>query len=146
MHTSLDRARMTAGFAPTSNIACRAEIWRAVPFDGRYPAAAGEDRDWCVRLAERGVAVHVEPGARVHHDQDLTLRTFWRQQVRYGRGAYLFHRRRGPGRDLQPATFYTDLVRAGFARGAPVGALVLLAQVATACGMVAEAVSIRRRS
>jgi glycosyltransferase involved in cell wall biosynthesis len=145
MDESRDDARGTTGFAPTSNVACRAEVWRAVPFDDRYPSAAGEDRDWCARLSERGVAVHVEPAARVWHDQDLTLRGFWRQQVRYGRGALRFHRRPGTGRGLQPARFYTGLVRAGFAHGAAVGVVVLLAQVATAFGIVAEAVGTRRR-
>jgi glycosyltransferase involved in cell wall biosynthesis len=145
MHESRDHVHGTAGFAPTSNVACLAEVWQAVPFDDRYPAAAGEDRDWCDRLASHGVALHVEPAARVAHAQDLTLTTFWRQQVRYGRGALRFHRRGGSGRGLQPARFYTRLVRAGFAHGGAVGALVVLAQVATACGFVAEAVRARRR-
>jgi glycosyltransferase involved in cell wall biosynthesis len=145
MDESRDDARGTTGFAPTSNVACRAEVWRAVPFDDRYPSAAGEDRDWCARLSEHGVAVRVEPGARVWHDQDLTLRTFWRQQVRYGRGALRFHHRTGTGRGLQPVRFYTGLIRAGFAHGAVVGLLVLLAQVATAWGVIAEAVSTRRQ-
>ena len=47
MDESCDDARGTAGFAPTSNVACLAEVWRAVPFDDRFPSAAGEDRDWC---------------------------------------------------------------------------------------------------
>jgi glycosyltransferase involved in cell wall biosynthesis len=145
MEESCDVAHGTAGFAPTSNVACLAEVWRAVPFDDRYPSAAGEDRDWCARLADHGIAVHIEPAARVWHDQDLTLKTFWRQQVRYGRGALRFHQRNGAGRGLQPARFYTELVRAGFAHGAVVGALVVLAQAATAWGIATEAVRSRRR-
>jgi hypothetical protein len=144
MDESCDDDRGTAGFAPTSNVACLAEVWRAVPFDDRYASPAGEDRDWCARLADHGVAVQIEPAARVWHEQDLTLRTFWRQQVRYGRGALRFHRRNGAG-GLQPARFYIGLVRAGFAHGAVVGALVVLAKVATAWGIATEAVRSRRR-
>ncbi len=33
-------------FAPTNNIASRREVLLAVPFDDRYRAAAGEDREW----------------------------------------------------------------------------------------------------
>jgi glycosyltransferase involved in cell wall biosynthesis len=145
MDESRDDSRGTTAFAPTSNVACRAEVWRAVPFDDHYPGAAGEDRDWCARLASHGLVLRVEPDARVWHDQDLTLSTFWRQQVRYGRGALRFHRRSGSGRGLQPARFYARLVRAGFAHGAAVGSLVLLAQVATGWGILVEAVTVRRR-
>jgi hypothetical protein len=42
--------------------------------------------------------------------------------------------------------FYRELVRVGFAHGARVGALVLLAQVATAVGFVREAGAARRAS
>ena len=41
------------GFAPTSNIACRRAVHRAVPFDEMFPTAAGEDRAWCDRLRGR---------------------------------------------------------------------------------------------
>jgi glycosyltransferase involved in cell wall biosynthesis len=146
MEESRDDVCGTVGFAPTSNVGCLTEVWRAVPFDDRYPSAAGEDRDWCARLAAQGVALHVEPAARVGHAQDLTLTAFWRQQARYGRGAFRFHGNGGSERGLQPVGFYTRLVRAGFAHGAGVGALVVLAQVATAWGFVAEAVTARRRS
>lgn len=123
-------------FAPTSNLACRAEVHRAVPFDERYPSAAGEDRDWCARLRGRGGALVFVPDALVHHHQELSLVGFWRQQVRYGRGGWRFHR---SGRGLEPPGFYTSLLRAGFAAGARTGLLVCAAQVATGVGMALEA-------
>jgi GT2 family glycosyltransferase len=131
------------GFAPTSNLACRADLLRGVPFDERYPRAAGEDRDWCVRLAAAGDTLVFEPAARVWHHQDLTAKRFWRQQTRYGRGAYRFHQQH-PRRGRLPARFYTGLVGAGFRSGWRVGLLVLVAQVATAVGLVAEALADRR--
>jgi cellulose synthase/poly-beta-1,6-N-acetylglucosamine synthase-like glycosyltransferase len=124
------------GFAPTSNLACRREVHAELPFDERYPLAAGEDRDWCARLADSGRCLLFEPDAVVWHHQDLDLRGYWRQQQRYGRGAARFHRRHG-GR-FQQAAFYTGLLRAGFAEGIRAGALVALAQVATASGVLAE--------
>src|SRR5689334_16652123 len=50
-------------FAPTSNLACRAEVCAAVPFDESYPLAAGEDRDWCARLVASGRTLAFVPEA-----------------------------------------------------------------------------------
>ncbi|HEU5151733.1 MAG TPA: glycosyltransferase [Iamia sp.] len=139
--STLDRRAGTVGFGPTSNVAVRADVHARVPFDEDYPLAAGEDRDWCARLAAAGVALAWEPDAGVDHHQDLTLRTFWRQQSRYGRGAHRFH----GGRGRQPARFYADLLRSGFATGPRAGVLVIVAQVATAWGLAAEAAASRNR-
>jgi glycosyltransferase involved in cell wall biosynthesis len=142
---SFDPAAGTVGFAPTSNVACRAEVLRDEPFDETYPLAAGEDREWCERLARRGVRIARADGARVWHHQRLTVRTFWRQQVRYGMGAHRFHT--GPEGQCRPAPsrFYADLVRTGFGHGVQVGVLVLVAQLATAVGVLRGVVAARRR-
>ncbi len=132
-----DTGRMR--FAPTSNLACATAVLRAVPFDERYPLAAGEDRDWCARLLAAGYPLLFEPEALVRHHQELTPAGFWRQQVRYGRGGYRF---RADHRTLlrpEPAGFYAGLLRRGFAEGPRAGLLVGLAQVATAVGMAREA-------
>ena len=143
---SFDPATGSVGFAPTSNVACRIELHRVEPFDERFPLAAGEDREWCERLAGRGVTIVRDHGARVWHHQRLTARTFWRQQVRYGTGAHRFHAGRAGGRGLAPPGFYVGLVRIAFGHGARVGMLVLVAQVATAVGVVRGVVGSRRRA
>lgn len=133
----LDPRTGRLAFAPTCNLACRADVLRALPFDERYPLAAGEDRDWCARLLACGHALVHAPAAVVDHHQDLTPASFWRQQVRYGRGARRFHRTGGPG--LAPVRFYARLLRRGFAAGPAAGALVCAAQAATAVGFALEA-------
>jgi glycosyltransferase involved in cell wall biosynthesis len=138
VESSFDATGRYVGFAPTSNLACRAELHRTLPFDEEYPLAAAEDRDWCRRLAERRVAIAYEPAAWVEHHPELSLRAFWRQQVRYGRGARRLRAGHAAGRRLQPITFYLELFRKGFAGGALVGALVVLAQFATAVGVARE--------
>ena len=142
---SYDARAGTVTFAPTSNLACTVDVHRTLPFDEDYPLAAGEDRDWCDRLADLGIAIAYEPAAWVDHAPDLSLRTFWRQQARYGRGAYRYHRGRAAGPGLVPRRFHVDLVRTAWARGARVGALVALAQVATATGAAREMVQVRSR-
>ncbi len=130
-------------FAPTSNVACRSALHRQVRFDETFPLAAGEDRDWCTRLEDLGATITYVDDAWVDHHQDLSLRRFWRQQARYGRGAHRWQRDRPRGERLQPVRFYVDLLRGGWAGGPVAAALVVLAQVATAVGMAAEAGSSR---
>jgi glycosyltransferase involved in cell wall biosynthesis len=140
--SSRDRDGSHVAFAPTSNLACRGEIAAAVPFDERYPLAAGEDRDWCRQVAKRGIAIAYEPGAVVAHHASSSVRSFWRQQVRYGRGARRFHG--GSRSELSPPSFYVALVRRGFTDSVATGLLVLVAQVAAVVGYAQDALVERR--
>jgi glycosyltransferase involved in cell wall biosynthesis len=141
---SLDTTSGRMAFAPTSNLGCTAALHASLRFDESFPLAAGEDRDWCDRLTASGGVLVYEPAAWVGHHQQLGWRGFWRQQARYGRGAYQHHRRAAPGDRLQAPRFYAGLLRAGFAEGVAAGALVVVAQVATAAGLTAEALAHRR--
>jgi glycosyltransferase involved in cell wall biosynthesis len=144
VEASLD-ATSHVGFAPTSNLACLATLQRELPFDERYPLAAGEDRDWCTRLVALGHRLAYVPSATIAHHPSLSLGGFWKQQSRYGRGAQRWHNGAGARDGFGSAGFYTSLVRKGFAGGVEEGALVLLAQVATASGYAREAVGSRAR-
>jgi glycosyltransferase involved in cell wall biosynthesis len=131
-------------FAPSNNLACRAESLAVVPFDERYPTAAGEDREWCARFLRTGRSLRYEPSAVVIHHQELDLRSFLRQQIRYGRGAFMFRRLGGDARALERPAFYAALMRNGFAEGFLAGSLVCFAQLATAAGFTAEWLKTRR--
>ena len=124
-------------FAPSNNLGCRAELLAAIPFDETFPVAAGEDRDWCARLRAAGQVLVREHAAVVIHRQQLDLKDFWNQQVRYGRGAFRF-RRSSSVRSLESPLFYARLVRRGFRGGVRTGLLVVLAQLGTAVGFIAE--------
>jgi hypothetical protein len=132
-------------FAPSNNLACRAEILAEVPFDERYPVAAGEDRDWCRRLLAGGYVLRGEPAAVLVHRPEPTLRAFLRQQVRYGRGAFWFRRRGPERRPLESPNFYLTLVRSSFRQGFRTGLLVSVAQAATAVGFFLAWAGERRR-
>jgi glycosyltransferase involved in cell wall biosynthesis len=121
-------------FAPSNNLACQKRVFEAIQFDESYPIAAGEDREWCARLNAAGYVLRLEEYARVVHHQDLTAGTFLRQQFRYGEGAYRFRRGSDERRPLEPRSFYTALLRRGFAKSVSVGFLVTVAQLATAAG------------
>lgn len=127
-----DQGKLT--FAPSNNLACTRTVFESVPFDESYPTAAGEDREWCASLTAAGYVLRLEPSAHVVHHQGLTLGRFLRQQFRYGQGAYRFRRRSGERRPLEPRSFYTALLRRGFAESFKVGLLVSAAQLTTAAG------------
>jgi GT2 family glycosyltransferase len=130
-------------YGAANNLGCRTEALRRVPFDPAFRFAGG-DRDWCARAADAGLELVYEPRACVVHRQRLTLALFWRQQLAYGRGAYLFRRRRGAPVRLEGAGFYTGLVRRAVADGPGVGGLVVVGQAATAAGFLLEALGAGR--
>lgn len=123
------------GFAPTCNLACATELARALPFDESFPLAAGEDRDWCARLAQAGTRLRYVPAATVVHRPQVGLRGLLRQQRRYGRGAVRF---RQAGGGLAGAAYYARLARECARAGAGVAGLVVLAQAAVAAGAAGE--------
>ena len=69
----------------TNNLGCRRSLLLEVPFDERFRSAAGEDRDWCVRVAGTGATLVRDPAATVEHRARLDARGFFAQQLRYGR-------------------------------------------------------------
>lgn len=133
-------------FAASNNVACTRAAFEATPFDESYPHAAGEDREWCARLTATGFVLRSAPAAHVVHHQELTLRRFLGQQVRYGQGAFRFRRRSGEPRPLESPAFYTALVRRAFVKGFGVGLLVCIAQAATAAGFVGAWAATRSES
>lgn len=135
--SAADPGSPSPGFAPTCNLACSRRLLRELPFDESFPAAAGEDRDWAARAAARGAAPRFVPEAKVIHRPNLTAASFLRQQYRYGKGATQY-RAAASNRSLGPPSFYTALLRAGFSASPATGALVCLAQLATAAGVVSE--------
>jgi glycosyltransferase involved in cell wall biosynthesis len=130
-----------AAFAASNNLACTAPAFGQIRFDEEFAVAGGEDRDWCARLAQAGLTLVAVPSAVVTHHQDLTLQRFLRQQLNYGRGAYLFRARHGSTLRLAPTAFYRGLLSTAVERGPAVGGLVGLAQVATASGYALGALS-----
>lgn len=127
------------------------ELRRLGGFDESFPLPAAEDRDLC----ERWGLLRLAPKAIVIHRHPLTLSRYWHQHLRYGRGAAtLFQRRshRGTNRRLLRNHFYVGLLNAPFQNSAvnrpwAVLALLLLSQIANACGFAYEAswAAFRRR-
>ena len=125
------------GFVVTANLAARRSLLERLPFDESFPAAAGEDRDWGERAARAGAAPVFVPAAAVLHRSGMGIADFLRQQYRYGRGAARY-RRSGADRRPGSPSFYTGLIRAGFASGPAPGLFVCLAQATTLAGVIAE--------
>jgi GT2 family glycosyltransferase len=141
-----------AAFFPSNNLAVSKSAFQAIGgFNVRFEFPAAEDRDWCDRWLRHGFRLHYASDAIVHHAHFLTLGTFWRQHVSYGRGAYSFwhaNRRRSAGFDRRRVAFLLRLPLTPFRvskrrRPVSLAAALIVSQVATISGVLLE--SIRSR-
>ena len=98
---------------PGCNMAFRTEALReAGGFDPRF-RSAGDDVDVCWRLQERGWKLGFHPAAVVWHHRRNSVRTYWRQQIGYGRAEAMLERKwpekyNGPGHVRWAGRLYGD--------------------------------------
>lgn len=132
-----------AVFGVSSNLALPAALFHAIGgFDETFSAAAGEDRDLCLRWVKNGYPMVYAPEAVVKHFHELSLFTYLKQHYNYGHGAHRFHEKhRGfnkYGENFEQAEFYFNLVfQPLFEKkisGVPSMLLLLFSQIATAMG------------
>ena len=138
-----------ARFFASNNIAMSTACFHDVGgFDTSYPLAAGEDREFCDRWRTSGLPRIYAPEAIIHHRHALTVRSFWRQNFNYGRGAYQVHQMRaqqsGGGVRFGALSFYGGLLahplrtRGITPRALGETALFALSQMAIGCGYLRE--------
>ncbi len=135
-------------FFASNNIALSRENFDLVAgFDESFRGAGGEDRQFCASCLHKGLELIYVPSAVVQHYHPLSLRSFLRQHVNYGRGAFVYHASLaslGKARvDLEPFSFYADLVhyprKLPKDRRLPLGSsLMLLSQAGNAFGYFFE--------
>ncbi len=78
---------------PGCNMAFRTTCLEAVGgFDPRF-RTAGDDVDVCWRLQDRGWTLGFHPAATVWHHRRNSVRTYWRQQIGYGRAEAMLERK-----------------------------------------------------
>lgn len=104
-----------ARFLTSNNLAVPSSSFQAVGgFDPHFRSAGGEDRELCDRWVGFGFRMEYLPEAVVYHNQAATFGSFVRQHLRYGRGAYHFHRirslRNGGKWRIEPFSFYRNLL------------------------------------
>jgi len=132
------------GFLTSNNLAFPAKALRdSGGFDESFPLAAGEDREICDRWIRQGRPLLFVPQAIVHHNHDLNLLRFTKQQFNYGRGAWHFHNIRRQNTQLshrvEPARFYLHMLLYPFRRhyrmrSFLISPLLALSQAANASG------------
>ena len=112
----LGRPGRDVAFAPTSNLACRAELHRALPFDERFPLAAGEDRDWCAAWLAGARASPSCPTAARAATTAPDAGPLLAAARRYGRAPAGIARVGPAATGLPPARFYAPRARRGSRR------------------------------
>lgn len=97
--------------APTMNLCVRTGIARKVRFDERFNVA--QETDWGYRLTKLGKMRYV-PNAIIHHFHRPTWKSFFIQQLRYGKHMpllYLKHKRMATGDHIsRPSMIFQELV------------------------------------
>src|SRR5213592_2737128 len=98
---------------PGCNMAFRKSCLEAIGgFDPQF-RTAGDDVDVCWRLQERGWKLGFHPAAVVWHHRRNSVRTYWRQQIGYGRAEAMLERKwpekyNGPGHVRWAGRLYGD--------------------------------------
>lgn len=136
-------AEHAIGFFRTNNLCARRELLLEIPFDERFRAAAGEDRDWCARAARAGVSFERVAISGVEHRVELGPRTFLAQQARYGRAVRVL-RTSGTHVPMSARAQWRGL-SSGFADDPAVGLVMLVAHAAATVGYLAEWMTRRAR-
>jgi GT2 family glycosyltransferase len=99
-------------FFSSNNMAMPAEAFHKI---GGFDAAfrTSEDRDFCDRWLMTGYRLLYAPDAVIRHAHRLDFRSFWKQHMEYGRGAWWFYRaygRRHAGKSSIEPSFYLTLL------------------------------------
>ena len=142
LYERLNGSRGEATFCASNNMVVPAAALRELGgFDTSFRFAAGEDRDLCERWRASGRPLVFAPEIRVCHMHAMSLGSFARKHFQYGRGARRLHRTQPPG--FHSPGFYAGLLLSPFRRATRLRALrlfglVLISQLATAAGYVAE--------
>lgn len=128
-------------FASNNLGVARRDFLAAGGFDERFPFAA-EDRDLAHRWSAAARPSIGAPDAVVYHAHSLSLATFTRQHLLYGRGAWHFRQRvraqSGRAPRVSPGFYVGSLLhpfRSGESHPARLTALVALAHAAYAVGL-----------
>jgi glycosyltransferase involved in cell wall biosynthesis len=138
-----DRAR----FFTSNNMAVPRNAFLATQgFDSGFPRASGEDRELCDRWLYLGMEMTYVPEAKVLHRHDLGFRSFCKQHLNYGRGAWHFRecklRRGQKAPKFEPLAFYLGLVGHPWKKKQhyplAISALMVVSQVANATGYALE--------
>ena len=78
---------------PGCNMAFRKSVLETIGgFDPQF-RVAGDDVDVCWRVQEAGFEIGFNPGAMVWHHRRQGIRTYWKQQVGYGRAEALLEQK-----------------------------------------------------
>ncbi|MGZ9005506.1 MAG: glycosyltransferase [Burkholderiales bacterium] len=143
------------GYFTTNNVAIPREAFlRTGGFDEAF-SFGHEDREFGVRWADHGLNSAWIPGVVVVHRHKLTLRSFLRQQFRYGAGAIDFRSSRGRASVPKKVRFEGLRFHLGLAaepfrhhagmRSLQLATLLVSAQAAYVAGVVVRAATVRRR-
>lgn len=106
--------RNGGSFFTSNNLMIPARIFASVNgFDTSFPMAAGEDRELCIRLENKGFGILVNNELVIYHSHQLSFKSFFIQHYRYGRAAMTLRKiqfSKGYPVKFEPLSFYLNLI------------------------------------
>jgi glycosyltransferase involved in cell wall biosynthesis len=108
-----NRDPQNATFFATNNMALSRVMFEEMGgFDTEFYKAASEDREFCDRWRYSKNRMIYVPQAIIRHEHHMGLRSFLKQHMNYGRGAFHFHRirsQRQSGSIIRETEFHMNL-------------------------------------
>lgn len=105
----------SAFFLASNNILCSKQQFHQIEgFAEDFPRAGAEDRDFCDRWRMMQWPITWEKKARITHFHHQNLAKFIDLHIRYGRGAYIYQKKRGQrssGSITQDLGFHKNILR-----------------------------------
>jgi GT2 family glycosyltransferase len=140
-------------FLASNNFAIKRDLFNELGgFDCSFKTSSSEDRDFCNRLTSNGRKLKLIDDAVVYHGHELTFKSFFLQHFNYGRGAYLYQKKRsqrGSGGLFKDTSFHLDIInivgypftKVNLKNAIPLALLLIVWQIANTAGFFAEYIS-----
>src|SRR5213075_2769748 len=132
----------------SNNVAYRLDtLRRAGGFDERFSHAGGEERALHLKIIDAGGKSVFLADCQVDHAHPFTFANFIRQQINYGRGAFLLYRVVGREMNSTPSpiplrvylSLFAHMFKSGIVRGFAMSVLYVIAELAVMIGYILQA-------
>ncbi len=114
-------------------------------FDESFRTSAGEDREFCTRWKQKGYRMDYRIEALIHHSHNLSMKSFWKQHLKYGTAAIQYRKNSKKLNIPSPPfriKFYFKMLNRAWTSGnnlfgrIKLLSLIMISQIATFIGFV----------
>ncbi len=154
--TDLNKINGKAQFLTSNNLLCERLVFlQSGGFDEGFGFAGGEDREFIYRLIANNTKVFFQPEIQIYHHHRLSIKRLVKQQINYGRGAFLLRKKTDKLKEENPFTggfiillrmFRAAFNAKGFLKGLFYSLVILLSQIFVTIGYTTHKLSSKHYS